>query len=117
MTSFNPYQPSFSLGLVNLAGCFQGVGREEIAGVHDESGVLEDEVAVVGVVVGGQQEAVGLGQVFLGQRGAGEGVGVFAGGAQGRDVGVVVADLGPLGLEQFHQLVGGDSRSSSTFFL
>lgn len=32
---------------------------------------------------------------------------VFAGGAQGQDVGVVVAYLGAFGLGQFHQLVGG----------
>lgn len=92
---------------MEFAGGFRGVGREEVAGIHDEPGVLEDEVGVVGVVVGGQQEAVGLGQVFLGQRGAGEAEIVFAAGPQGRDVGVVVAYLGPLGLEQFHQLVGG----------
>ena len=78
-----------------------------VAGVDDEAGLGGDPGVVVGRVVRHQQHQVGFLKGALVQRRRGQvEVGVMPHPGAPGDVGVVVADLGALLLEQVHDLEG-----------
>lgn len=95
-------------GFDDLVGPLREV-FEGVAGVHDAVAPVEQLGQVEAIVFGGDEDAVEAAHgrlIPLNGGPAGPG-GVFTGGKDDRDVGVVIADLGPFRLEQVHEFESG----------
>ena len=80
-------------GHIDLVRVFRPVGKH-IFGIDNQGRMAKDKIIVIGVMIGGNQDAITLVQVLLGDRCTAEAEIILSSGPQNWYMRVVVANLG-----------------------